>query len=78
MEARELINTYMGFIRPVMDDLLDAYIERKHDLKKRWQESKLMPRKMKKRIRKELLISWSINESMVDTFKAYNLLRNFQ
>ena len=37
---------------------------------KKWEESKKMPRKMKKRVRKELLLDWSIaNYDPFDGFR---------
>ena len=45
--------------------------ERKELILKRWEESKKMPRKKKKKIRKELLLDWSI--ANYDPFKDFRL-----
>ena len=44
----------------MMDDMKTQSEERKEQILIKWEESKKMPRKMKKRVRKELLLDWSI------------------
>lgn len=54
------------------------YERRNDQLIDRWNESKKMPRKKKKKIRKRILIEWSINEYFgeligADTFDSKTL-----
>lgn len=44
----------------MMEDMKTQSEERKELILSKWEESKKMPRKMKKRVRKELLLDWSI------------------
>ncbi len=46
----------------VLADQTISYEARKELLLNRWDASKLMPRKMKKRVRREVKLDWSINE----------------
>ena len=46
----------------MMTDMEDNYNQRKEELLKRYEECKKMPRKKKKRVKKQILLSWSINE----------------
>lgn len=43
-----------------MNEIEERNEQWKERLRKEWQETKKMPRKMKKRRRKEILIDWSI------------------
>jgi hypothetical protein len=54
---------YYAFLSPFMDhfyELQDKTEIRKEDIKKEWQKTYSMPRKMKKQRRKELEIDWQI------------------
>jgi len=44
----------------MMEDMKTQSEERKEQILQKWEETKKMPRKMKKRVRKELLLDWSI------------------
>lgn len=56
-------STLSGFLMmgmSMMEDMKTQSEERKELILQKWEESKKMPRKMKKRVRKELLLDWSI------------------
>ena len=44
----------------VISDLQDANVKMEDRIMKRWEDSKTMPRKMKKRERKDILVEYSI------------------
>ena len=44
--------------------------ERRIELRQSWQDSKVLPRKTKKRVRKELLLQWDMNECHNVTFSS--------
>ena len=44
------------------NDINNMYADRKAELIDRWEKSKTMPRKKKKKTRKEIKIDWSFNE----------------
>jgi len=44
----------------MMEDMKTQSEQRKELILTRWEESKKMPRKMKKRVRKELNVDWAI------------------
>ena len=44
----------------MMEDMKSQSEERKELILQKWEESKKMPRKMKKRVRKELNVDWAI------------------
>lgn len=53
-----------------MNEMKTRQEEWKDRLRQEWQETKKMPRKMKKRRRKELLLDWSI--ACYDPFNNYS------
>lgn len=44
----------------MMEDMKTQSETRKEEILAKWEESKKMPRKMKKRVRKELNVDWAI------------------
>jgi hypothetical protein len=50
----------LSFALSMQADMDYMQESRKAIILERWEESKKMPRKMKKRVRKELLLDWSI------------------
>jgi len=57
------MNEYLKLLSPFIDMLAEMKImqeNRKKSIKEDWKKSINYPRKMKKRIRKELLLDWSI------------------
>jgi hypothetical protein len=44
----------------MMEDMKTQSEQRKEEILIKWEETKKMPRKMKKRVRKELQLDWSI------------------
>lgn len=44
----------------MMEDMKSQSEQRKEEILLKWEETKKMPRKMKKRVRKELQIDWAI------------------
>jgi hypothetical protein len=55
-----VVGAYLAMGMSMMQDIKTQSEERKELILQKWEESKKMPRKMKKRVRKELLIDWSI------------------
>jgi len=43
-------------------DMRDMVEDREEELLERWRQTKLMPRKMKKKVRKDIQLDFSINE----------------
>lgn len=57
---RDLINFYMAMGLSFMNEIETRNEEWKKRIRDEWEKSKNYPRKKKKRVRKELLIDWSI------------------
>lgn len=55
-----VVGAYLMMGMSMMEDIKTQSEERKEQILQKWEESKKMPRKMKKRVRKELLLDWSI------------------
>jgi len=55
-------------VQATMDQNREAWQER---ILERWEESKKMPRKMKKRVRKELRLDWAI--ASYDPFDGFRI-----
>ena len=55
-----VIGAYLMMGVSMMEDMKTQSEERKEEILIKWEESKKMPRKMKKRVRKELQLDWSI------------------
>ena len=56
----KVIGAYLMMGMSMMEDMKTQSEERKELILQKWEESKKMPRKMKKRVRKELQLDWSI------------------
>jgi hypothetical protein len=56
----KIIGTYLAMGLTMMEDFKTQSEQRKEQILVKWEESKKMPRKMKKRVRKELELDWSI------------------
>lgn len=57
---RDIINFYMAMGLSFMNEIETRNEEWKKRIRDEWEKSKNYPRKKKKRVRKELLIDWSI------------------
>lgn len=57
-----MIHQIIGFALAHTAMIDEAYQRKRDELREEWRRTKTMPRKMKKRRRKELQIDWSINE----------------
>ena len=66
----QVIGAYLAMGFSMMEDMKTQSEERKELILQKWEESKKMPRKMKKRVRKELLLDWSI--ANWDPFEGLN------
>ena len=55
-----VLGTYLAMGMSMMEDMKTQSEERKEQILIKWEESKKMPRKMKKRVRKELNVDWAI------------------
>ena len=60
MTLSPTVSAYLMMGMSMMEDMKTQSEQRKELILTRWEESKKMPRKMKKRVRKELLLDWSI------------------
>jgi len=56
----EVFGAYLTFGLQSYHQMESNMEEWKDRIRKQWEESKKMPRKMKKRVRKELLLDWAI------------------
>jgi len=57
------VSAWTQIVGPFMDELFELQEkmeERKEEIKAEWKKTYSMPRKMKKRRRKELLLDWAI------------------
>jgi hypothetical protein len=61
------ITTYLTFATDFMLEMHESNATWKKRIREDWEKTKKYPRKKKKRIRKDLLISWSI--ASYDPFK---------
>ena len=55
-----VVGAYLMMGMSMMEDMKSQSEERKELILQKWEESKKMPRKMKKRVRKELNVDWAI------------------
>ena len=56
----KVIGAYLAMGLSMMEDMKTQSEQRKEEILLKWQETKNMPRKMKKRVRKELQLDWAI------------------
>jgi len=59
---------FLNMAMEMRNDMKEAYEERLKEILRKWDESKNLPRKAKKKMRKELLLDFSINEYGKDLF----------
>jgi hypothetical protein len=57
---KTILGAYMMMGMSMMNDMKTQSEQRKKEILAKWEETKNMPRKMKKRVRKELQLDWSI------------------
>lgn len=55
-----MLKAYMSIGLRMMENMQTQSEKRKEEILIKWEETKKMPRKMKKRVRKELQLDWSI------------------
>jgi len=55
-----IIGAYLSMGLTMMKDMKTQSEQRKEEILVKWRETKNMPRKMKKRVRKELQLDWAI------------------
>jgi len=55
-----IIGAYLSMGLTMMEDIKTENEKRKEEILVKWRETKNMPRKMKKRVRKELQLDWAI------------------
>ena len=55
-----VVGAYLMMGMSMMEDMKTQSEERKEQILIKWEETKKMPRKMKKRVRKELQLDWAI------------------
>lgn len=60
MNTKSILGAYMVMGLSMMEDMKTQSEQRKEEILVKWRETKNMPRKMKKRVRKELQLDWSI------------------
>ena len=60
MTLSPTVSAYLMMGMSMMEDMKTQSEQRKELILTRWEESKKMPRKMKKRVRKELNVDWAI------------------
>ena len=60
MALSPTVSAYLMMGMSMMEDMKTQSEQRKELILTRWEESKKMPRKMKKRVRKELNVDWAI------------------
>jgi hypothetical protein len=56
----KVIGAYLAMGLSMMEDMKTQSEQRKEEILVKWRETKKMPRKMKKRVRKELQLDWAI------------------
>ena len=56
----QLLGCMLAMGLTMMEDMKTQSEQRKEEILLKWQETKNMPRKMKKRVRKELQLDWAI------------------
>jgi len=56
----QLLGGMLAMGLTMMEDMKTQSEQRKEEILLKWQETKNMPRKMKKRVRKELQLDWAI------------------
>lgn len=54
----------LNYAFTTMTEMALAYEQKKADIRYHWRLSKTMPRKKKKRVRKELNLDWYFNEAI--------------
>lgn len=52
-----IANMFSNYMQPIL-----TLEDRRDELRQQWKDTKSMPRKMKKRRRKEILVDWELNE----------------
>ena len=60
MKELGVLGTYISFAMTMMIEMQENQKRHKEKILAEWEESKNMPRKMKKRVRKRLNIEWAI------------------
>jgi len=60
MALNPVVGAYLMMGMSMMEDMKTQSEQRKEEILTKWEESKKMPRKMKKRVRKELNVDWAI------------------
>ena len=60
MTLNPVVGAYLMMGMSMMEDMKTQSEQRKEEILTKWEESKKMPRKMKKRVRKELNVDWAI------------------
>ena len=60
MALNPVVGAYLMMGMSMMEDMKSQSEQRKEEILIKWEESKKMPRKMKKRVRKELNVDWAI------------------
>ena len=60
MALNPVVGAYLMMGMSMMEDMKTQSEQRKELILAEWEESKKMPRKMKKRVRKELNVDWAI------------------
>jgi len=60
MALNPVVGAYLMMGMSMMEDMKTQSEQRKEEILIKWEESKKMPRKMKKRVRKELNVDWAI------------------